>query len=148
MKCVCVLLYSRQQLEAANFLLKKRNGLERGVPQILRHLFTNKFISLNFVSLWHVKFFEQAWNDKVSNLMFVGSFNVPSLHNYSFFSSNFSADFQLTSADISWNVLKNYSIKNPLWTHSRPSNGLLLCPSYYTYRMFKYIATYLNVRYV
>ena len=40
-KCVCVLLYSRQQLEAANFLLKKRNGLERGVSQILRHLFPN-----------------------------------------------------------------------------------------------------------
>ena len=24
----------------------------------------------------------------------------------------------------------------------------ILCPSYYTYRTFKYIATYLNVRYV
>ena len=47
-KCVCVLLYSRQQLEAANFLLKKRNGLERGVPQILRHLFTNNFILIKF----------------------------------------------------------------------------------------------------
>ena len=106
-KCVCVLLYSRQQLEAANFLLKKRNGLERGVPQILRHLFTNKFISLfislNFVSLCHVMFFVQAWNDKVSNLIFVGNVNVPSLHNYCFFFSNFSADFQV---DFSWQQLK------------------------------------------
>ena len=65
-KCVCVLLYSSQQLEAANFLLKKRNGLERGVPQILRHLFTNKFVLLFFVSLCHrvsLQGLESLWGD-------------------------------------------------------------------------------------